>query len=141
MVKINKVTTKTGDDGSSKIKKNKISKDDAMFSNFYAPRGTRQHIALSSLREKSHQSVFLSGPLGTGLSHLLQAACRQEQDSIYLPLGHVAKASPENLFDKLEMHRLVCLDDLQTVITKNTWQHSVFKLFKTPNPGPAIYCT
>ena len=32
MVKINKVTTKTGDDGSSKIKKNKISKDDAMFS-------------------------------------------------------------------------------------------------------------
>ena len=104
-------------------------KDDAMFSNFYAPRGTSQHIALSSLREKSHQSVFLSGPLGTGLSHLLQAACRQEEDSIYLPLGHVAEASPENLFDKLEMHRLVCLDDLHTVITKNTWQHSVFNLF------------
>ena len=103
--------------------------DDATFTNFYAPVGTTQHIALSSLREKSHQSVFLSGPFGTGLSHLLQAACHHEQDSIYLPLGDIAHAAPENLFDRLEMSRLVCLDDVHTVITRTSWQHSVFNLY------------
>ncbi len=103
--------------------------DDAKFTNFYAPMGTTQHIALRSLTEKSHQSVFLSGPMGTGLSHLLQAACHQEQDSIYLPLGEVAEASPKNLFDRLETHRLVCLDDMHSVIARTSWQHSVFNLY------------
>ena len=108
--------------------------DQATFDNFYAPRGTPQHLASLVLQDEGQQFAFLAGGRGSGLSHLLQAACQRtalgrNAGAVYLPLSELGEFSPEAIFEGLESATLVCLDDLQLVAHKSDWQEPLFDFF------------
>ena len=106
----------------------------ATFENFYAPNGTPQHMATFLLRDESRMFAYLCGPRGSGLSHLLQAACHvNKADSvgshIYLPLKQLKKYSPNEVLDNLENSALLCIDDVEYVASSLEWQMALFNLF------------
>ena len=108
--------------------------DQATFDNFYAPRGTPQHLATFVLQDEGQKYAYLMGDEGTGLSHLLQAACQQtalgrNAGALYLPLGELQDYPPEQVLEGLESATLVCLDDLQSVAHKADWQEPLFIFF------------
>jgi len=88
--------------------------------------------AVSRLSTPLDPFLYLWGESGSGKSHLLQAACRQAQADhrrpAYLPLGTEEGLSPEML-EGLEEFDLVCLDDLEAVAGKTTWERAIFSLF------------
>ena len=94
--------------------------DEATFENFYAPFGTLQHTAMQCLSKRSEPYIFLSGNAGTGLSHLLQAACKLERDSMYINLGLLDANSTDKIFEGLEEGSLVCLDDIHIILLKRS---------------------
>jgi len=108
--------------------------DQATFDNFYAPRGTPQHLASLVLQDEGQQFAFLAGADGSGLSHLLQAACQRtalgrNAGAVYLPLSELGEYSPQDILEGLESATLVCLDDLQLVAHKPDWQEPLFNFF------------
>jgi DnaA family protein len=108
--------------------------DQATFSNFYAPRGSNQHLATMLLQDEGQQLAVIIGNSGAGLSHLLQAACQQSpfaraSNAIYLPLADLQQYPPEQVLDGLHSSGLVCLDDLQTVSDQANWQTPLFNFF------------
>ena len=100
--------------------------NEATFENFYAPFGTLQHTATQCLLKRSEQYIFLSGNAGTGLSHLLQAACKLERDSIYINFGLLDGNSIDKIFDGLEQMSLVCLDDIHIILSNQCRQKEIF---------------
>ena len=103
--------------------------NEATFENFYAPFGTLQHTAMQCLSKRSEQYIFLSGNAGTGLSHLLQAACKLERDSIYINFGLLDGNSIDKIFDGLEQMSLVCLDDIHIILSNQCRQKEIFHFF------------
>ena len=108
--------------------------DQATFDNFYAPRGTPQHLATFVLQDEGQKYAFLAGAKGSGLSHLLQAACQQtalghNAGALYLPLGEVQDHPPQQVLEGLSSASLLCLDDMQTVAHHSAWQVPLFNLF------------
>ena len=103
--------------------------NEATFENFYAPFGTLQHTAMQCLSKRSEQYIFLSGHAGTGLSHLLQAACKLERDSIYINFGLLDGNSIDKIFDGLEQMSLVCLDDIHIILSNQCRQKEIFHFF------------
>ena len=80
----------------------------------------------------AEQFLFLWGAVGTGKSHLLQAACQQaaEHQNIvaYLPMLELADLSPE-IFDGLEQMSLVCIDDVQRIAGQTEWEEALFHFY------------
>lgn len=108
--------------------------DQATFDNFYAPRGTPQNLATFLLQDDGQSYAFLIGAPGTGLSHLLQAACQKtalgkNAGAVYLPLMELNDYPPDQVLEGLESATLVCLDDLQAVASREDWQVPLFNLF------------
>jgi DnaA family protein len=108
--------------------------DQATFDNFYAPRGTPQHLATFVLQDDGQKYTYLVGAEGSGLSHLLQAACQKtalghNAGAVYMPLTEMQDYPPEQVLDNLESASLLCLDDLQSVVHKQQWQEPLFNLF------------
>jgi DnaA family protein len=108
--------------------------DQATFDNFYAPRGTPQHLATFVLQDDGQKYAYLVGAEGSGLSHLLQAACQKtalghNAGAVYMPLTEMQDYPPEQVLDNLESASLLCLDDLQSVVHKQQWQEPLFNLF------------
>jgi DnaA family protein len=108
--------------------------DQATFDNFYAPRGTPQHLATFVLQDDGQKYAYLVGAEGSGLSHLLQAACQKtalghNAGAVYMPLAEMQDYPPEQVLDNLESASLLCLDDLQSVVHKQQWQEPLFNLF------------
>jgi DnaA family protein len=108
-------------------------RDDATFDNFYSGNNT---LLLDTLRKQlmgGERYVYLYGKKGSGRSHLLQAACHQVDESgqsaIYLPLAELKEYPPEELFEGLEHQSLVCLDDIDAVVSSDIWQQQLFHLF------------
>ncbi|MCB1667117.1 MAG: DnaA regulatory inactivator Hda [Porticoccaceae bacterium] len=81
----------------------------------------------------SERSVLLWGKPGSGVSHLLQAACQharsRERQAQYLPLRDLLEFPPQPLFDNLEQLDLICLDDIQSLAGDTQWQQAVFDLY------------
>lgn len=108
--------------------------DQATFDNFYAPRGTPQHLATFVLQDEGQKYAYLVGAEGSGLSHLLQAACQKtalghNAGAVYMPLKEMQDYPPEQVLENLESASLLCLDDLQSVVHKQEWQEPLFNLF------------
>jgi len=108
--------------------------DQATFENFYAPRGSSHHLAVLMLQDSRQQTTYLVGNSGSGLSHLLQAACQKGPfeavaQAIYLPMGELHSYQPEEILDGLQRLQMVCLDDLHLVSCKEQWQIPLFNLF------------
>lgn len=104
-------------------------RDSATFANFLAGENAAP---LHLLQQESEPFVYLWGGVGSGRSHLLQAACHAETSRgdrpAYLPLAELAKAGVD-LLDGLEQMSLVCLDDLQAVAGDRAWEEGLFHLY------------
>ena len=108
-------------------------RDDATFENFYS--GDAQEVVKQmqlSASGEGEQSIYISGPVGVGCSHLLQAACHQAEaaglNSVYLPLEELVAYSPA-IFESLEDLPLIALDNLQAVAGQKEWEEALFHLF------------
>lgn len=109
-------------------------RDDATFDNFFIADNA---LLVEQLRLQQagtgERYIYLYGASGSGRSHLLQAACLGVDNSakaaVYLPLQDLLEYPPQQLFDGLEQLSLVCLDDIDAVITKAQWQSQLFHLF------------
>jgi DnaA family protein len=112
--------------------------DQATFENFYAPNGSAQHMAMFLLQDESRMFAYFCGPKGSGLSHLLQAACQADiggnsRGRIYLPLKQLKTYPPDEVFNSLENSALVCIDDVDHVTSSMEWQVALFNLFNKCN--------
>ena len=76
--------------------------------------------------------LYLSGPSGSGRSHLLMGQCaaaeRDARRCAYLPLAERHTLAPEML-DGLETLDLVAVDDVQRIAGDGTWEEALFGLF------------
>lgn len=85
-----------------------------------------------SLTRDGEPLVFLSGPPGSGRSHLLAGLCaRAEQrglHSAYLPLAAAGELDPRML-DGLEQLDLVAADDVHAIAGRAAWEEALFHLF------------
>lgn len=74
---------------------------------------------------------FITGPEGSGKTHLLQAASRaaseQGQAVAYLPLADLSQSAPVAL-EGLAQLSLVCLDDVQAVAGRRDWEEALMAL-------------
>ena len=112
-------------------------REDATFNNFYFPSTSKNAEVVNALQTQLASGngavVYLWGGSGSGITHLLQAACHtvgaQSQTSVYLPLGELAGYAPTSLLEGLEQQVLVCLDDLQTIAGNPGWEETLFDLY------------
>jgi DnaA family protein len=76
--------------------------------------------------------VFLSGPSGSGRTHLLSGLCAAGTDHglrcAYLPLRERDDLAPE-LLEGLERLDLVAVDDVMLAAGAPEWEHALFHLF------------
>ncbi len=92
--------------------------------------------ALQSLRsvcKGSKQScIFLWGPAGCGISHLLQATCTLADNLglkvYYLPLQVNTELQPA-ILENIESMDIICIDDLDLICGKQEWEQSIFHLY------------
>lgn len=108
-------------------------REDAVFDDFLpgdnaATLGALRH-ALARLDESL---LYLWGPPGAGLSHLLQAAVHDLQaqglDVVFLPLAECLEHGPEAL-EGLDELGGVALDDIDLIAGRPDWEEAVFHLF------------
>ena len=74
--------------------------------------------------------LFLHGVIGSGRSHLLQAACRyiseKERPSIYVPAGEPGISV--EFISQLDPESTVCIDDLDQVVGDEHWEEAVLEV-------------
>ena len=107
-------------------------RDDATLEN-YLPSGTSE-LLLQSLQEqlspRGEPIIFVHGPVDSGRTHLLQAACHLAgAEAQYLPLAELQAYPPAEILQSIETLKLVCLDDLQAVLGQAEWERELFHLF------------
>lgn len=103
---------------------------DASFANFVVTEANAVSIqALQQWLQQPTAGVFyLFGVDGVGRSHLLQAACR-DSAAIYLPLTELKNEDPVAVCEGLEHANIVCLDDIDAVLTERSWCEQLFHLY------------
>ncbi len=117
--------------------------DEITFDNFFTAEGSvsRQLVALlrQQLQPLGESYIYLWGGQGAGITHLLQAACLQAQESgagaVYLPLRELWRFDPRELLGGLESMELVCLDDIDRVAGSAEWERALFHFFNRLRDG------
>ncbi len=113
-------------------------RDDATFDNFYLSPASNNNRALIQLLQNHWQAdsekfIFLWGAPGSGITHLLQAACHHaygmQQSSQYLPLRELAGFDPTSLLTGIESQALICIDSLDEVLGNRHWEAALFDLY------------
>ncbi|HED15645.1 MAG TPA: DnaA regulatory inactivator Hda [Gammaproteobacteria bacterium] len=88
--------------------------------------------AVTRLSNGQLSQLYLWGNSGTGKTHLLQAVCQQiaEQGKTvaYLPLQELLGYSVD-VFSGLELMKLICIDDMDSVASHPDWQEALFNLY------------
>ncbi|SQH76905.1 DnaA regulatory inactivator Hda [Shewanella benthica] len=108
--------------------------DDETFNSYYPAAGNDELIqSLQACAEgAAHQAVFLWGPVKSGRTHLMHAACAHAHDlqrsSFYIPLGIHASISPA-LLEGLEQLDLICIDDVDAIAGHPLWEEAIFDLY------------
>ena len=107
-------------------------RDSASVDNFF-PAGNEEVFAAFNgwLNGNIDKSVlFLHGVIGSGRSHLLQAACRyiseKERPSIYVPAGEPGISG--EFISQLDPESTVCIDDLDQVVGDEHWEEAVLEV-------------
>jgi len=111
--------------------------DAATFTNFYCVEESRHTQVVETLAESlisgAEPFVYLWGASGTGISHLLQAAChraaQQNLQAQYLPLLELLEFPPQQLLENMEQLDLVCVDNLQCIAGDKHWQQALFDFY------------
>ena len=77
-------------------------------------------------------NMYLWGATGTGVTHLLQAACRhaaeQGHQAAYIPLREHATLAP-GMLENMEVLDLVCVDDIDLVGGQPAWEQALLHLY------------
>lgn len=119
--------------------------DDATFENYFAAENSGNYLALQAVKSLvsnvvKEPFVYVWGPEGVGVSHLLQAACHAASTnnlrSQYLPLEELAGFAADQLLDGLEQLDLICLDGVQHVMGQPGWDHALFHLYNRLRDNP-----
>jgi len=92
-------------------------------------------IALAAARhllDEPGGSLFLSGPEGSGKSHLLNALCHAARENglaaFYIALKRLPEEAAASL-EGLQVLDLVCVDDLDSVAGNPVWENALFACF------------
>ena len=89
-------------------------------------------LAIKQLLDEPGGSLFLSGPQGSGKSHLLNALCHAAREkglgAFYIALRHLPDEAAAGL-NGLQGLDLVCVDDLDSVVGKRVWEQALFRCF------------
>lgn len=86
----------------------------------------------SICKGSKHACIYLWGPAGCGISHLLQATCLQADNYgrkvSYLPLCVHTDLKPEILenYDNMD---IVCIDDVELIAGKPEWEQALLHLY------------
>lgn len=104
--------------------------DHAVFASFYPAGNEMAVLHLETLASGAAVGgAWLSGPAGSGKSHLLQATCAAAGDgAVYLPVPVLAAAGP-GLLDGLESRRIVALDEVELLAGDAAWERALFTLY------------
>lgn len=85
--------------------------------------------AFALVRTGQEKLVYLWGGAGVGKSHLLHAVCNEQAEQvIYLPLAELKDSMEAGILRGLESYALICLDDIDAVLTDEDWCFEVFAL-------------
>ena len=88
------------------------------------------HLLEGNIKRKPF--VYLSGEVGTGKTHLLQAICHAASEykktAFYLPLAATEYVSVDMLTG-LENMDFVCLDDIDVVAGEKNWEDALLNLY------------
>lgn len=90
------------------------------------------HSIKSIAKGVKQSSLFLWGQCGSGVSHLLQAACMFAHDHnhavAYVPLIDLARLKPA-LLENMDSMDMVCIDDIDLVCGKPDWEQAILHLY------------
>jgi len=95
-------------------------KDDATFANYIGR-------AAAILMQKNNW-LYVWGEPGTGRSHLLQAVCHDNKNSIYL---NSLKQHTADILNGLETVDVICIDDLHEILEDPAWEEALFHLMNS----------
>lgn len=74
-------------------------------------------------------SIYISGPVGLGKTHLLQGTVRICEAALYIPLAMIEELSVE-IFEGVEDRRVICIDDVDQVAANKVLEVALFSLLK-----------
>ena len=86
--------------------------------------------AVQQVAGERDQGVFVWGGAGEGKSHLLQASCAGQSESVrYIPMDAVLDYPPAAVLEAAEHESLVVIDDIHLLSEHRIWQEGVFHCF------------
>ena len=102
------------------------------FDDFFAGPNVNVLAAVRQLINEPGGSLFLSGPEGSGKSHLLNALCHAARENglaaFYIALKRLPEEAAASL-EGLQVLDLVCVDDLDSVAGNPVWENALFGCF------------
>jgi DnaA family protein len=102
------------------------------FDDFIAGPNENTLAAVRQLLNEPGGSLFLSGPDGSGKSHLLNALCHEARANGLAAFYIAPKRLPEEAaasLEGLQVLDLVCVDDLDSVAGNPVWEKALFACF------------
>jgi DnaA family protein len=104
-------------------------RESARFASFVVGDNAQACAALQGARPAAPPVVWLWGRVGTGKTHLLQAACaaagERNEAAAYIDL---AQGPASAMLDGCDALGLVCLDGLEAVAADPAWNAAIFRL-------------
>ena len=89
-------------------------------------------LAVQNQLAEPGSSLFLSGPEGSGKSHLLNALCHDASErgmnAFYIALKRLPESAAAGL-EGLQVLDVVCVDDIERVAGNPVWERALFRCF------------